>query len=122
MPQALPPDKERRTALPGNMSTPPNKQPRVLADLFGRDTALGALSQAASLRVTLWEVVREALDEPLREQVLACNLRADGTLMVTTASPAFASRLRFEADRMLEACRERFPGATRVRVRISTEP
>jgi hypothetical protein len=104
------------------MSIPAKNQPRALADLFGGNPALSALSQAASLRVTLWEAVREALDEPLREQVLACNLRDDGTLVVTTASPAWAARLRFEAERMLDACRERFPGAVRVRVRISTEP
>jgi predicted nucleic acid-binding Zn ribbon protein len=52
--------------------------------------------------------------------ITACNLRPDGTLVVTAASPEWAARLRFEADGILAGCRLTWPAATRVRIRVGT--
>lgn len=103
------------------MEPPDRSQPRALADILASGPALGALKAAADLRVSLADAVRESLEGELRAQVLACNLREDGTLTVTAASAAWATRLRFEAERMLAGCRPLFPQASRVRVRVATE-
>lgn len=97
------------------------RQPRSLADLFGQGTALNALRKAADLRVSLASAVRGALEPELGAEVMSCNLREDGTLVVTASSAAWATRLRFEGERMLTACRLTFPAATRVRVRVATD-
>ncbi|MBM4221895.1 MAG: DUF721 domain-containing protein [Gammaproteobacteria bacterium] len=120
MPEASRPDKERRTTRGQEMSDASRNQPRSLGTLFGEVQALGALAEAAAQHVDLATQVRAVLGEPLGSGVSACNLRPDGSLVVTAASPEWAARLRFEAGTILEACRSRFPAASRVRVRVGT--
>jgi hypothetical protein len=103
--------------------------PRGLGELLaGRagmegaeDSALGALARAARSRLALADAVRRHLPPDLAAAVANCNLRPDGTLMVTAASPEWAARLRFEADGILAACRPDWPAAERVRVRVGTD-
>jgi hypothetical protein len=120
MPEASRPDKERRTARHNKMSDASRNQPRSLGALFGEVKALGALAEAAERHIDLATQVRTALGEPLGSYVSACNLRPDGTLIVTAANPERAARLRFEAETILGACRRRFPAASRVKVRTGT--
>lgn len=79
---------------------------------------LGALARAASSRLDLADCVRKQLPGELAAAVSACNLRPDGTLVVTAASPEWAARLRFEADGILAGCRPQWPGAARVQFRV----
>ena len=51
--------------------------------------------------------------------VIAANVRDDGELVVICESPAWASRLRFAADTLLEAAIAHGAAATRCTVRVS---
>jgi hypothetical protein len=102
------------------MSEASRNQPRSLGALFTEVKALGALATAAERHLELATRVRSVLGEPLGSYVSACNLRPDGTLMVTATNPERAARLRFEAETILGACRKHFPAATRVKVRVGT--
>jgi len=51
--------------------------------------------------------------------ILAANVRDDGELVVLCRSPAWAARLRFAADTLLEAARAHGSAATRCSVRVA---
>lgn len=51
--------------------------------------------------------------------VVAANVRDDGALVVIAASSAWASRLRFETDTLLEAARSVGVNAHTCRIRVS---
>jgi hypothetical protein len=107
-----------------------SNRPRALGELLVRGLAgdatdaspLGALARAARSRLDLADGVRARLAPDLAAAVSACNLRPDGTLVVTAVSPEWAARLRFEADGILAGCRPDWPAASRVRVRVGTAP
>jgi len=96
------------------------KSPRSLANLITADgTALRQLADTARGRVDLADHLRAGLDPALAEQLTGCNLRDDGTLVVLASGPDWAARLRYESDDLLARCRQRHPGAGRVRVRVA---
>jgi hypothetical protein len=68
--------------------------------------------------VELAAAVREALPAELSAAVRSASIAEDGTLVVTTSSSLWANRLRFEADKMLAACRRLHPDAGRARIRV----
>ncbi|MEO7387322.1 MAG: DciA family protein [Gammaproteobacteria bacterium] len=103
------------------MRTSSGKGPRGLGELLALDSPLGALAKAAGRRLELADAVRKQLPTELAAAVASCNLRPDGTLVVTAASPEWASRLRFEADGILAGCRPFWPAAARIRFRVGTE-
>jgi hypothetical protein len=102
------------------MSDTSRKEPRSLGALFTQVKALGALAEAAEQHIDLATQVRTALGKPLGQYVSACNLRPDGTLIVTATNSEWATRLRFEAETILSACRKAFPAASRIKVRVGT--
>lgn len=102
------------------MTDSTSRGPRSLKDLLGSSSPLDRLRSEAEKRLALADFLKDALPESLREAVLSCNLRDDGTLVVSTTGPAWAARLRFEGDALLSRCRERHPAAARVRVRVAT--
>jgi len=99
---------------------PGSNGPRALGELLTADSQLGALARAASERLDLADCARRQLPGELAAAIVSCNLRPDGTLVVTAGSPEWASRLRFEADAILAGCRGNWPAAARVRVRVAT--
>ena len=104
------------------MSSASRNGPRGLGELLAANSTLGALARAASSRVDLADCVRKQLPPALAVAIAACNLRPDGTLVVTAASPEWAARLRFEADGILAGCRKGWPAAARVRFRVGAVP
>jgi hypothetical protein len=106
--------------IPTNNGRHANKGPQGLGDLIRADSPLGALARAASSRLDLAECVRRHLPPELAAAVAACNLRPDGTLVVTAGSSEWAARLRFEAGGILSGCRTDWPTAARVRFRVGT--
>lgn len=103
------------------MATDRRGQPVNLGEVFrSPGSALGGLARAAAGRVELLDLLRGRLPADLQACLVGCNVRDDGTLVLTTASPAWAARLRFEAPGLLACCRERFPATARVRVRSAT--
>lgn len=115
----------RNGPLNGLLDGPPDSargRPRGLAELIAGNSPLGALAREATTRLDLADTVRNSLPPDLAAAISTCNLRPDGTLVVTATSPDWAARLRFEGDTILAGCRSAWPAAERVRVRTGTLP
>lgn len=54
--------------------------------------------------------------------ILAANVRDDGELVILASSPAWAAKLRFEAEALLQAARDAHVDATSCKVRVSRDP
>ena len=65
--------------------------------------ALEELVQRAAGMDRLLSRLKEALEPGLALHLLGVNLRPDGELVLVAASPAWAARLRFEADKLMAA-------------------
>jgi hypothetical protein len=63
--------------------------------------------------------MRSQLPAELADGLVHCNCREDGTLVITAASPAWASRLRFETPQLLAICRDAGVQAERIKVRVT---
>lgn len=96
-----------------------SKSPRPLGEILASG-GLGRLGAAAGRQAGLTECLKAALPPALKDGLRACNLREDGTLVISAASPEWAARLRYEADSLLKACRAGHGPAERVRVRVGT--
>jgi len=80
-----------------------------LADLIGRARQMGALA----------DTLQNALPDTDRESIIAANLRDDGELVVICASSAWASRLRYETQTLLQAAIDAGIPARTCRIRVS---
>ena len=67
----------------------------------------------------LTAVLSDALPAEQAGAIVAANLRDDGALVVIAASSAWASRLRFETDTLLEAARSVGIDAHTCRIRVA---
>ena len=83
------------------------------------DSAIRRLADEARARLDLSDHIRAGLDAELGQQIAHAVLNDDGTLVVRTTGPEWATRLRFEGEKMLSLCRERHPQAQRVQVKVS---
>ncbi|HNP63752.1 MAG TPA: DciA family protein [Woeseiaceae bacterium] len=83
-----------------------------LAELIGRARQMGALV----------DILCKSLPESDRAAIVAANVREDGEMIVICASSAWASRLRYENDRLLKAARDAGVKASSCRVRVSQNP
>lgn len=120
MPERFLLNKERFTHQAAGMSSGSRNGPRGLGELIAASSTLGALARAASSRLDLADCVRKQLPPALAAAVANCNLRPDGTLVVTAASSEWAARVRFEADAILAGCRKDWPAVARVQFRVGT--
>ena len=69
----------------------------------GSAGSLGKIIQTAQNMDLLTTALKKALDAEIAPELVAANLREDGELVIICASPAWASRLRFETDKLLDA-------------------
>ena len=79
-----------------------------LGQLIRRARDMGALTDRISL----------ALPDEQSAGIVAANLREDGELVVIAASSAWASRLRFEAESLLQAAQSMGVKAHTCRIRV----
>jgi hypothetical protein len=63
--------------------------------------------------------LQQALPDDIGQQVLAANIRGTGELVVLASSPAWAAKLRFEADALLRAARATGAEVESCTVRVS---
>lgn len=63
--------------------------------------------------------LQHALPVEIAQHILAANIRDDGELVVLTSSPAWAAKLRFEADALLDAARSAGATVESCSVRVS---
>ena len=93
---------------------------KSLAQLAGSpDSGLGRLAEAARVRSDLSDYLRNHLDPTVAAGFVHCNIRDEGNLVVTAASPEWASRLRFEAASISELCAAHGTPVKSVRFRVS---
>jgi len=95
------------------------KEPRLLGELMAPGSGrLGQLAVSARRHCDLAGHLKAVLDPGPAEALLAASLRDDGTLVLTATSAAWATRLRFDAERLLLRARELLPDARRLKVRV----
>ena len=80
---------------------------------------LGNIVRRARKLGELTDLLSGTLPEDFAGAIVAANVREDGELVVIAASSAWASRLRYEADVLLEAARAAGVEATACRVRVT---
>jgi hypothetical protein len=67
----------------------------------------------------LTDILANALPESDRGAIVAANVREDGELVVICASSAWASRLRYETEKLLQAAEDAGVSAETCRIRVS---
>lgn len=80
---------------------------------------LNKLIQHAQDLDQLTSLLRNALASDLAEHLLSANLRDSGELVLICSSSAWASRLRFEGDMLLEIANRGGRAATSCKVSVS---
>lgn len=83
------------------------------------DGDLSAIVKRAQKMGELTGILARALPEGDRPAIIAANVREDGELVVICASSAWASRLRYESDKLLKAAQDAGVSAHTCRVRVS---
>ena len=85
----------------------------------GADGTLDEIIQRAQNMDSLTTTLRDVLPPDIGENLLAANLREDGELVLVCASSAWASRVRFETDKLLGAAHRAGLTVTSCRVTVS---
>jgi len=80
-----------------------------LGELIGRARRMGELT----------DILSRTLPESDRGAIVAANVREDGELVVICASSAWASRLRYETEKLLLAAKDAGINAHTCRIRVS---
>ena len=121
MPKGVGPDKELVSQYREKSSSIMSKtEPKSLSNIIcDADSPIRRLADEARARVSLGDHIRAALAPDLAGAIAHCSLDGEGTLVVRTSGPEWASRLRFESERLLSLCREVHPQAQRVQVKVS---
>lgn len=70
----------------------------------------------------LTETLSKSLGEEFSGSIVAASLRDGGELVVVARSPAWAAKLRFEAEKLAAAARDAGETVQRCTVRVSHEP
>ena len=90
---------------------------KLLSPVAGN--ALGDLVRRARKTGDLTLILRRTLAAEAAPHLISANLRDDGELVLVCSSPAWASRLRFESEGLLEAVRKHGARADRCRVKVA---
>ncbi len=85
------------------------------------DGGLGEIIQHARDMGELVQSLQMSLSPDQAGSIVAANIRGDGELVVLAASSAWASRLRFETDALIEAARKTGAEVTSCSVRVSRD-
>jgi len=83
------------------------------------DGGLGEIIRHARDMGELVQMLQLSLPPDQAGSIVAANLREDGELVGLAASSAWASRLRFETDKLIEAAKQTGAGVTSCSVRVS---
>ncbi len=85
----------------------------------GDGGTLDKIIQRAQQMDELTTALRAELPADAGENLIVANLREDGELVLVCASSAWASRLRFESHKLMEAARKTGLTVTTCRVTVS---
>ena len=84
-----------------------------------QNAELGELVDRAGKIGELTAALASGLPAEFEGSLVAANSRPDGTLVVIARSPAWAARLRFEEERLLDVARTNGVTANALLVRVS---
>ncbi|WP_286293134.1 DUF721 domain-containing protein [Methylomarinovum tepidoasis] len=93
------------------------KSPRPVRDWLRSASGNRSLQARLALHQRLLTALRRSLPPALRDHCLACVFGRDGTLILYTDSPAWATQLRYLQPRLLPALAAIAP-VTRLRARV----
>ena len=85
----------------------------------GSQTSLDNIIQRAQKMDELTSTIQAALPQDLAENLLSANLRDDAELVLVCSSSAWAARLRFESEKLLEIVNRNGGTAKNCRVTVS---
>ena len=85
------------------------------------DRGLGDIVRHAQDMGQLLQCLQRQLPEESAANVLSANIRDDGELVVLASSPAWAAKIRFEADSLMAAARQSGADVTSCKVRVSRD-
>jgi hypothetical protein len=67
----------------------------------------------------LLQCLQQQLPEESAANILSANVRDNGELVILASSPAWAAKLRFEADTLIAAARQSGSDVSSCKVRVS---
>jgi len=70
------------------------------------DGGLGDIVRHAKDMGELVHKLQQAFPHDISESISSANIRDDGELVILASSPAWAAKLRFEADRLMDTARQ----------------
>ena len=85
------------------------------------DGGLGEIIRHAQDMGELLQCLQQQLPDEIAANILSANVRDDGELVVLASSPAWAAKLRFEADKLMAAASESGTSITSCKVRVSSD-
>ncbi len=83
------------------------------------DGGLGDLVRHAREMGELADQLQQALPDDMKTSICAANIRDNGDLVILASSPAWAAKLRFEADRLMTTARQTGADVTSCSVRVN---
>ena len=83
------------------------------------DGGLGDIIRHAKDMGELVHELQQALPDDLSASIRSANIRDDGELVVLASSPAWAAKLRFEADRLMATARQTGADVTSCTIRVN---
>jgi len=92
-----------------------------LEDLLkkGAASSLQKIIQTAQNMDSLTAALQAGASQDLADHILAANVRDDGELVVICSSSAWASRVRFESESLLEVAKRAGFAASSLRVTVT---
>jgi hypothetical protein len=85
----------------------------------GAAGSLEKIIQRAQNMDALTSALKASLTPDMGENLLAANVRENGEMVVVCSSSAWASRVRFESEKLIEAARDTGFDASSLRVTVS---
>jgi hypothetical protein len=86
---------------------------------LNEDGGLGDIIRHARDMGELVSLLQTSLCEEEARSVVAANIRDDGELVILASSPAWAAKLRFEAESLMTAARQSGAEVTSCTVRVN---
>ncbi len=82
---------------------------------------LGEIIRHAQDMGELVHILQKSLPDDVAASIIAANIRDGGELVVLASSPAWAAKLRFEADALIDAARRAGAQVSKCTVRVSRD-
>jgi len=83
------------------------------------DGGLGDIIRHAQDMGELAQILQKSLPGDCSTSISAANIRDNGELIILASTPAWAAKLRFEADKLMKAARASGAEVTSCRVRVN---